>query len=257
MKTWQKVLLGVVAGVAVIVGLIFWLTSGITDSADRLFAAARSGNYSAAYAETSQQLQSDNGEARFTQYLKANGLDKIIDTSWSSRSISGGVGELTGTLETESGGTIPATITLVSESDAWKVDFIDIRSSGLSGGTKMPTDELPAVDVQVRMVHNDTIRLINALDENDPQQFLEFWVDNATLDVLEDGFATLPAGLGTMALLAESPPEIISADIDSQGIMTLSGRYENETDIAVATFGYIDDAGDEKIVSYRYKVDPK
>ena len=107
MKTWQKVLLGVVAGIAVILGLVFWLTSGITDSADRLFAAARSGDYSAAYAETSKQLQSDNDEARFTQYLQVNGLDKIVDTSWSSRSISGGIGELTGTLETQSGGTDP------------------------------------------------------------------------------------------------------------------------------------------------------
>ena len=106
----------------------------------------------------------------------------------------------------------------------WKVNLIDIRSSGLGGGANAPKDELPAVDVQVRMVHNDTIRLINALDEDDPQQFLEFWVDAATLDVLEHGFATLPAGLGQMAMLAENPPEIIAADIDASGVMTLEGQ---------------------------------
>ena len=39
MKTWMKVVLGIVAGFAALLALIFWLTGDITKTGDDFFAA--------------------------------------------------------------------------------------------------------------------------------------------------------------------------------------------------------------------------
>ena len=39
MKLWMKIILGIVAAIAILIGVIFYATSGITERADQFFAA--------------------------------------------------------------------------------------------------------------------------------------------------------------------------------------------------------------------------
>lgn len=140
MKVWQIVLIVLAAItllVGVIVGGVFYATSGITDAGDEFFEAARRGDYEAAYALTSTELRNDSDVIRLQRYLEGSGLDKVTDTSWSSRSMENNVGRLEGSVTTESGGTIPLKMQLVKEKGGWKIAMIETMPSGLSDGGGM------------------------------------------------------------------------------------------------------------------------
>lgn len=138
MKVWQIIvvaLLGIAAFVGVIFGVVFYATSGITDTTDQFFAAAYEGDYETAHSLTSQQFQAGTNVEQLGEYLEQFGLNKVTDTSWSSRSIENNIGELRGTVTTETGGAIPTFIQLVHEQDEWRITFIDVPDTSVSGAS--------------------------------------------------------------------------------------------------------------------------
>ncbi|MCP5396797.1 MAG: hypothetical protein H6918_08700 [Sphingomonadaceae bacterium] len=147
MKVWQIILI-VFAGIAAFVGaifaIVFYATSGITETSDEFFAAARAGNYQSAYEMTTQQLRSETSPEQLQVFLESNGLDKVTETSWSSRSINNNIGNLQGTATTESGGAIPLEIGMVKESDGWRISMIKPAESGLRGPPDTTPDTGPA-----------------------------------------------------------------------------------------------------------------
>lgn len=131
------------------------------------------------------------------------------------------------------------------------------NTASKSGLTSASKDVLPSVEVQQGMVMQDTRRLLAAIQDEDPEVFLERWVDEATVEVLGEGFASLRPGLGSMIALMQAEPEILEAEIDDAGVMTLVGRFEYNRHIADATFKYIERNNSERLVGYNYKIDPK
>jgi len=132
--------LGLIVLFGLIMGVVFYATSGITDTADDFFAAVRDGDYEAAQGYTTQRLQEQTSTDDLREFVEDKGLTNVVDTSWSNRSIKNNTGELTGTAETGSGGTIPMTILFVSEGDEWRIDGFDVQSSGLSVGPSRRPD---------------------------------------------------------------------------------------------------------------------
>src|SRR3546814_7469757 len=115
MPTWSKVLRGVIAVIVAIVIAVFSFTSGMTKTADEFFAAARKGNVEQAYQYTSPDFKAGTTRDELAAFLKANALDKVTGTSWSSRSVNGRTGKLEGSLTIATGGVIPIKIDLRSE----------------------------------------------------------------------------------------------------------------------------------------------
>jgi hypothetical protein len=134
-RTIVLIIIGCVMGFFALIGgiiaLVFSATSGLTDSANEFFAAARKGDYEAAYALTSEDLKRDRTVDGLREFMQSNGLDKVVDTTWNSRSFENNSGSLKGSVETESGGTIPMTIELVKEGEAWKITYVNKARSGL------------------------------------------------------------------------------------------------------------------------------
>src|SRR3546814_4646475 len=104
MPTWAKVLLGVIAGIVAIVIAVFSFTSGMTKTADEFFAAARKGNVEQAYQYTSPDFKAGTTRDELAAFLKANALDKVTGTSWSSRAINGPTSKIEGSLTIATGG---------------------------------------------------------------------------------------------------------------------------------------------------------
>lgn len=122
---------GFAALIGGIVGVIFYASSGVVDAGDQFFAAARKGDYEAAFALTSQDLRRDRTPAGLKEYMVASGLDQVTDTTWNSRSFENNSGKLAGSVTTKGGGVIPVTIDLVKEEGAWKISYINRARSGL------------------------------------------------------------------------------------------------------------------------------
>ena len=134
MKVWQIVacvVVGFFVFIGALISLVFYATSGVADTADEFFAAANDGNYEQAYSLTSQQLQAQTDVQGLEEFLAANNLNEVVETSWSSRSINNDRGELDGTVTTSSGAAIPIEIQLIYEGEEWKITLIDADTAGL------------------------------------------------------------------------------------------------------------------------------
>ena len=132
------IILGVLAGfmafVAVIIAVVFYATSGVSDAADRFYATARGGTAQEVYALTSTELRKVTNADELAAYIKANRFDQVADTSWSSRSFENNVGSVEGTLTLDDGGVVPVTMELVKEGEEWKVSYIELGKAGVRGG---------------------------------------------------------------------------------------------------------------------------
>jgi len=135
MPRWLKIALMVTGGVAaVIVAIVFialWATSGIVEPVERQLAALKAGNMDAAYAETSEAFRQETPLEAFTAFVGQYPILKDhASHSFSNRSINNGVGELSGSLTSPTGGVTPVQYRLVKENDAWKIIYINIGGQG-------------------------------------------------------------------------------------------------------------------------------
>lgn len=134
MKTWKKVVLGVVLGIvifiAAVVTLALSMTSGLREPVERHFAAIRAGDIVGAYSDLSiaarQQTSLDDFKAMLTNMPA---LTHVTGESFSSRTVTNGQGQLVGTLDLDGGGKLPIEIQLVKENDAWKILAYHVTSA--------------------------------------------------------------------------------------------------------------------------------
>lgn len=208
MKIWQGCLLAFGAFalfIAAIIGAVFWATSGIVDVADEFFAAAYEGDYDTAHSLTSQRLQDQGSPQALEQFLTAQGLDKVTETSWNSRNIENSTGRLEGTVTTESGGNIPITVEFVSENDEWKISFIEPQRVGMqtSGGGMAAGNSPPprgagsgaqsAIDPDAAYASTgrwlvSSGRLVSAWADDDYEMFSYIWKDEPAPEVLRERY---------------------------------------------------------------------
>jgi hypothetical protein len=122
MKTWKKVVLGIVLFIVCVIALAMFATSGLKEPVERHFAALHAGDVVAAYSELSiaarQQTSLDDFKTMLTN---TPALTHVTGESFSSRSYNNGQGQLEGTLELDGGGKLPIEIHLVKENDVWKI----------------------------------------------------------------------------------------------------------------------------------------
>jgi hypothetical protein len=122
MKTWKKVVLGIVLFIFGVIALAMYATSGLDEPVKRHFAALHSGDIVGAYSELSVAArQTTSLDAFKTMLADSPGLTHVTGESFSSRSYANSQGLLEGMLEIEGGGKIPIEVNLVKENGAWKI----------------------------------------------------------------------------------------------------------------------------------------
>ena len=131
MKRWMKIVLGVVVVIVLAVAGGLYFTSGIVDTANDFFKAVQQKDMVKARGYLAEELKASADERTLAAFLARNALTSVKDTSCSSREVSGGKGELTGTVTTESGGTVPLKLIFVKEKDVWKIYAIQKPAAGL------------------------------------------------------------------------------------------------------------------------------
>ncbi len=135
MPRWLKITLGIAAGfvvvIGVIVGVVFWATSGLIAPIERQLAAFHAGDMQAAYAETSEAFQKATSVDDFAAFVEANPILKdITDHSFTNRSFENNVGTVSGSLTSSTGGVQPVSYRLVKERGDWKILSIDLSPPG-------------------------------------------------------------------------------------------------------------------------------
>lgn len=245
MKIWQGCLLAFalfVLAIGAFVGVVFYATSGITDTADEFFAAVGEGDYEAAHALTSQRLQQLESPQGLEVFVNNSGLTDVVETSWNNRSINNDTGELTGSVTTSTGGTIPMTILFVHENDEWRIDGFDLQAGGLAtsgagaaggGSSAAPTPQtapepmvVPSKSDQEDLLFFTTAAFVNSLGDEDFSDWQAKFVDGVTLEELEAKFARFrPQESAIRRAIVAGPRWNEPTELKEDGQLVLTGTY--------------------------------
>lgn len=122
MKTWQKIVLGVVVFIIAVIWLALAATSGLVKPVERHFAALHSGDLVGAYGELSVAARQQTSLDGFKAMVEGSpAFAHVTGESFTSRKVENGQGSLEGELKLDGGGKLPIEIRLVKENGQWKI----------------------------------------------------------------------------------------------------------------------------------------
>jgi hypothetical protein len=132
MKRYQKVLVGIVAFIVVVVVLALWFTQGITDTANRQLAAIRAGDAATAYALTSRSFQNTTSFEEFKRFIATfPPFAENQSARFSERQVDKGTGLLRGELVARTGTRTPVEFRLVKENGEWRIEGVKFDSAAV------------------------------------------------------------------------------------------------------------------------------
>jgi hypothetical protein len=231
MKTWKKISLAVlgIATVAVVAGLYF--TAGLTHTADQFFSAAQQRDMPGARALLARELRDSLSNEGLTRQLRQQGMSDITRANWSERKVSGGRGELHGTVESKTGGTIPVKLTLVKEDDQWRIQHIEREPAGIAREAEsiplqamLPGERAKAEMVKVAM-HEFTVATRERSMARFHRNISQTWQRQFSVAKLDEAYGQL-FDAGDLTVLNQHEPQIEAPRIDGQGVLVLPGHYQ-------------------------------
>lgn len=147
MPFYKKLLIGlgaVAVAAAVIVGAVFYFTSGISDAATDFFATTAGSGASAGYRKAAGGFRQAVSEQDFEAIVDRLGLAKFKSASWPTREMQNGQGKVVGTLTLEGDITLPATVNLVkNEAGQWQVFNFELTPPGANPGQQAAQPKAP------------------------------------------------------------------------------------------------------------------
>jgi len=265
----KKVLIGLVI-VLVVIGaiilLVFSLTKGLPQSADQFFTLIREGKAKEAYLSASREFQASSPEEEFAAFLKNSTIADYKSATWSSRTISGKVGELEGTIKTRAGAVIPLKLKLIKEDGKWKIHAIEKAAAGL---VKTPTETaskeiapkettsteltVPAEDDLKAMTNASMLLLARAIKTKDFSEFYnktaKVWQSQTTPEALKESFVKYTEQNVDLTFVETMSPEFQEKpSIDNSGILNMKGSYPARPAPLNFTVKYIRQESEWKLV---------
>lgn len=259
MKTWMKVVLGGVAFIGLLIGLVFWITGGAADASDEFFAKVQKGEMDQAYGLLTEDFQAGMTKEQLQRFLTATALDRVVETSWSSRSIENNVATLKGSVTTDTGGVIPVGIRLVNSDAGWKIQRIDRDRAGVSGGSDIST--LPSEAEQMEIVQATTRDFAESMQARDMTGLLE----NASLllqtqisvEKMNQAFQERMGPYSKLITLRDMAPSFAKpVEIDDEGIMIVFGYYNTEPDRYEFRYRYVREGTEWKLLGISNRIVP-
>ena len=255
---WQRLLIGFggfVVVSAALFALVWRLTAGLTETADAFFVALRDGDIATAKTYLAEDFRASTSDEQLREYVKNSALSEYQSASWSSRGIQNSRGNLEGTLETRSGGSIPMQIELVKENGGWKIYALRKPPSGLR------TDDSPnkpSEIEQVRLVRATTEQFAAAIQRGD---FVEFhkgvaglWQRQITAEQLQTTFSQFGETGADFSVLNTLQPEISAAAYNDDGAFVIEGTYPTRPSTYSYRYSYVYEGVDWKLIGLNANV---
>lgn len=226
--------------------LVLRLTGGMADSANAFFDASGRGDMMAAREQLSTDFKAATDAAALERFLADNGLLRVTDTTWNNRKISGGRGELSGSVHTDAGSTVPLTLVMVEENEVWKIHAIQKVAPGFGSVSEDATaaPAVPATAQQVALVKRSMHDFAVSLDEGHMTHFYgtlsSLFREQTSVEALNEAFAPFYENeIGLLGLDGLDPLLADDASIDSDGVLTLNGHYASQPNEVVFTHRYV------------------
>ncbi|HLE93678.1 MAG TPA: hypothetical protein VI543_03745 [Sulfuricaulis sp.] len=231
MNKWLKILIGVVVVIVIAVSAVFFMTSGMVDTADAFFKAIKQQDIAKARGYLSEDFKASTDENALKAFLSKGAMLNFKEASWSDRQISGGRGELNGAITTETGGVVPIKMMLVKENDAWKIYAIQKPTAGLQSDDAAPT--VPGKAEQVTLVKQSIHDFIVSIEQKNMGHFRskvsQLWQKQHTTEQLNQAFKPIMDSGANWPVLDSFQPVISSeARVDENGVLLIAGHYPTQ-----------------------------
>lgn len=234
MNKWVKILLGVVAVFVLAVAAVFYFTSGMVDTADAFFNAVKQKDISKARSYLAEDFKASTDEKALTDFLSKGAILNFKESSWSNRQVSGGRGELNGSITTDTGGVVPIKMMFVKENSAWKIYAIQKPTAGLQSQDASPT--IPGKSDQAALVKQSMHDFIVSVEKKNMEHFRgtvsRLWQKQFTTEQFNEAFkSVIDSGANWSVLEGFEPNFSSEAKIDENGVLLLAGRYQTNPNI--------------------------
>lgn len=228
MAKLMKVLLGIVAFIVIAVIAVFYFTSNLTKVADEFFTAVKNKDMDKAYTYLSEDFRADTSKQDLQQFLEKNSLNNYKQASWSSRSISGGRGEISGSITTDSGGVVPLIIDFVKGDDGWKIYTIQKPFAGVQN--QIAALKIPEEKKLMQLVNESMSVFSDSVADKSMAQFHAYisnlWQKQYSIEKLDEAFGSFyQLDLNLKVLENNSPQFSNNPSIDENGALIISGIY--------------------------------
>jgi hypothetical protein len=255
---WQRFLIGFgvfVVAFTAIFALVWRLTAGMTEAADAFFAALRDGDVATARTYLAEDFRASTSDEQLLAYVKNSALSEYQSASWSSRGMENSRGNLEGTLETRTGGSIPMKVELVKENGSWKIYTLRKPAAGLQ------TDDgpiKPSEIEQVRLVRATTEQFAAAIKRGDFAEFHKYvsglWQRQISADQLQTTFRQFAETGADFSVLNSLQPNIAAAAYDADGAFVIEGTYPSQPSTFSYRYRYIYEGVDWKLAGLNASV---
>lgn len=261
MKTWMKVVLGIVAAIAALVGLVFWLTGDITKAGDDFFAAVQNDDMDSAYSLLSSDFQAGTTKQELQAYLEANGLDDVTDTSWSSRAFENSAGTLKGTVTTLQGNMIPIELKLVKSDTGWRIQSITKEQAGFqTGNTQSSTPATLSQKDAVALAALTTGDFVDGLNAPTMAGFHKTMAPQfqreASVEKLENAFATMRGQKQLEIFKTLKPIVNMPVSVRDDGIAKIEGYYDTRPTRLTFRYSYAYIGSSWKLMGLAVETEP-
>ncbi|MDA0993787.1 MAG: hypothetical protein O3A13_09155 [Proteobacteria bacterium] len=228
MNKFLKILVGILSLVALGLGSVFYFTSDMVRTADDFFLATKNGDIAAAYSFLSEDFQASTSQSELSTFAQSNRLTEFQEANWQNRSVSGGRGELVGSITTTSGGVVPISLSLVKGDNSWKIYAIQKPATGLQ--VESASFQMPSASDQVDLARTTMHVFAESVNDRSMKAFFEhtsnLWQKQTTIEDLDQAFAVFyEFGADLTVLDNFSPGFDPEPSVDENGILLLSGYY--------------------------------
>lgn len=260
MKKVLIVLGSIIAIGALAFAVVFLTTSGAVETADSFFKAAASGDVEGAKHHLAEEFKSSTTDQELMAFLGDSGLLDYRESTWGGRSVDTTSGKLTGKVLTESGGTIPLTITFVREDGAWKIYYIQREGAGVNT-TAADEVKLPSRAEASDIVKATTLEFAQAVNAKDfgpmhANAATEFQHD-ISLEQFNENFAPFLDQDINLSVLQDFEPMFTSdPGLSADGVLRLEGYFPTTPSRAHFKYSYVYREGDWQLLGINFSVAP-
>jgi len=243
MNKATKIILSVIALIAISISAVFVMTSGMTDTATAFFIEVKAKNYDKAYTYLSEEFKANTSKEDFVKFLDKSALLNFKETSWSSRSISGGMGELEGSVISETGGVVPIKLSFIKENENWKIFSIFKPQAGLE--QKDSSAKLPSIDELMDLTDESMLKFAESVNAKDFTEFHSYvsnlWQKQFPVEKFNEIFKPfIDANIDMVpALSAHNPKFDIEPSINDDSLLVLEGHYPTQPSRLMFELSYV------------------
>ena len=258
---WKKILLGILGFIVIVVALVMFMTSGITESAETFFTQVKAGKYDQAYQSLSADFKGSTTQEQLIAFMKQTGLDRYQSASWGNRSFDGKQGKLEGSITTPNG-SIPIVIEFTkTDKDEWEIYSIYKPKSGLKTDQDKTETTPQKPDVEsATVLTKETIKVfIVGVKTKDFSRFYDasakVWQRQTTVSALTQAFKSYTDQNIDLSVLNTLDP-VIEGDptVNKQGVLVVQGYYPTKPKRFYFTLGYYQEDGKWKLVDIDTKI---